>query len=143
MSTEAIKAIAYQLYEDFNEAFRTRNPNVLEETISANIVDHNPAPGQAPGLEGVKQYVLMFCAAFPDLQNTVEDLIAEGDKVVARLTVRGAHTGAFMGIPPTGKPVVVTLMEILRIADGKVVERWGQFDNLGLMQQLGVIPASG
>ena len=143
MSTEAIKATAYQLYEDFNKAFRTRNPNVLEEVISANIVDHNPAPGQAVGLEGVKQYAAMFSSAFPDIQNIVEDLIAEGDKVVSRLTVRGTHTGTFMGIPPTGKQVVVTLMEILRITDGKVVERWGQFDTLGLMQQLGVIPASG
>jgi len=70
-------------------------------------------------------------------------MIAEGEKVVSRLTVHGVHQGDFQGIPPTGKAVMQTGIDILRLAGGKVIERWGEFDNLGLMQQLGVIPASG
>ena len=85
----------------------------------------------------------MYLTAFPDLHFTVEDLIAEGDKVVARLTVRGTQQGAFMGIPPTGKHVTVTGIDINRLAGGKSVEHWLNMDTLGLLQQLGVIPAPG
>ena len=82
----------------------------------------------------------MFLKAFPDLHLTVEDMIAEGDKVVTRFTSRGTQTGAFMGIPPTGKQVTVSSIVIARIADGKIVEEWGLDDQMGMLQQLGVIP---
>ena len=85
----------------------------------------------------------MYLTAFPDLYFTVEDLIAEGDKAVARLTVRGTQQGVFMGIPPTGKHVTVTAIDINRFAGGKSVEHWLNMDTLGLLQQLGVIPAPG
>jgi predicted ester cyclase len=82
-----------------------------------------------------------FRAAFPDIACPVEDSIAEGDKVMVRTTCRGTHKGVFAGVPPTGKQVTMPGMVIYRIADGKVVDRWGLFDDLGLMMQVGAIPA--
>lgn len=140
MSAEDNKALARRVYDAFTRAVSTGNFSLLDEVIAADAVDHNPAPGQTSGLEGVKQIFGMFGAAFPDLHFTVEDQIAEGDKVVSRVTAHGTHQGDFQGVPPTGKPVTQTGIDILRIVGGKVVERWGEFDNLGLMQQLGVVP---
>ena len=140
MSTEENKTVARRAYDAFNQGLRTGNLAALDEVIAANMVDHNPAPGQGPGLEGAKQVFTQFFAAFPDLQFTVEDMIAEGDKVASRITARGTHKGDFQGIPATGKQVMQTGIDILRIAGGKVVERWGQFDDLGMLQQLGVVP---
>ncbi len=137
MSTEQNKAIVRRVYEIFN----AQDLDALDELAAPNFVDHNPSPGQAPGLEGTKQAFRMFFAAFPDFQITVEDMIAEGDKVVARVRVTGTHQGEFMGIPATGVQFTQTGIDIVRIANGKGVERWGEFDNLGLMQQLGVIPS--
>jgi predicted ester cyclase len=85
----------------------------------------------------------MFYSAYPDLHTTIEDMIAEGDKVVTRLTFGGTHQGTFQGIPPTGKQVTITGIQILRIADSKLVEHRSEFDALGMMQQLGVISAMG
>ena len=143
MSTEENKALMRRAYEAFNNAIRTGDFSPLGEVIAADIVDHNPGPGQAPGLEGVVQAFTMLRAAFSDFQITPEDVIAEGDKVVARVTIRAKHTGTFMGIPPTGKEVAQTGIDIVRIAGGKAVERWGEFDNVGLMQQLGAMPGPG
>jgi len=143
MSTEENKALARRAYEAFNQAIRTGNWSAVEELVAADLVDHNPAPGQGPGFEGVKQVFSQFRAAFPDFAFTVEDMIAEGDKVVSRLTARGTHKGDFQGVPATGKQVMQTGIDIVRIAGGKAVERWGEFDNLGLLQQLGVVPTPG
>lgn len=85
----------------------------------------------------------MYRAAFPDVQSTIEDTIAEGDKVVTRWTARGTHRGALMGIPPTGKELTVTGMGILRIEGGRIMEAWGIFDQFGMLQQIGVIPTPG
>ena len=82
----------------------------------------------------------MLRAGFPDLHVTVEDIIAEGDKVVGRTTIRGSHTGEFMGMAPTGKQFTIQAIDVMRFAGGKVVEHWGNQDDLGMMQQLGVIP---
>lgn len=112
-----------------------------DELIAENLVDNNPAPGQGPGREGHKQVLLAFRSAFPDLSFTTDDIIAEGDKVVLRFTARGTHQGDLMGIPATGKAITMSGIEILRIADGRIAERWSQEDEMGLMQQLGVIPA--
>ncbi len=143
MSTEENKAVARRVYETFNTAMRTGNLALLDEVLAADAVDHNPAPGQGPGLEGVKQAFGMFRAAFSDLRFEVEDMIAEGDKVVSRVNFSMKHTGEFMGIPPTNKQVTQEGIDILRIAGGKVVERWGLFDNMALMQQLGAMPPPG
>ncbi len=113
----------------------------VDALFAADVVDHNAFPGQPPGVEGVKQIVALFRAAFPDLQITNEEILADGDRAVLRWNAQGTHQGELAGIPATGKRVRMTGIDILRIADGKVVERWGEYNSLELMQQLGVIPA--
>ena len=141
MSAEENKAIARRGYEAINQ----NNLDALDEVVAPDITDHDPAPGQAPGLEGVKQWFSSMHTAFPDFRMNVEDMIAEGDKVVARVRLSGTHQGEFMGIDATGNRVTITGIDILRVnADGKIVEHWGNFDDLGMMQQLGVMePPSG
>jgi steroid delta-isomerase-like uncharacterized protein len=113
----------------------------LEEFIAADFVSHSTPPGLAPGIEGVKQMVSIFQNAFPDMDGAIEDVVAEGDKVVVRFSTTGTHQGEFFGIPPTGKRIRSTGINIFRIANGKIVEHWNNADDLGLMQQLGVIPS--
>jgi steroid delta-isomerase-like uncharacterized protein len=140
MSTEENKAIDRRLVE---EGFNKGNMAILEEFIAVDCVDHAAPPGMPPGREGVKQFFAMFRSAFPDLHFTIEDVVAEGDKVVTRSTWHGTHRGDFLGLPATGKQVAVTGIDITRYADSKAVEHWGNQDLLGLMQQLGVIPSQG
>ncbi len=140
MSTEDNKAAVRKAYETANQG----NPSLFVDTfIDPNQIDHNAPPGMPGGIEGARQVVAMFWTAFPDLHVTVEDMIAEGDKVVARVTFSGTQQGAFMGIPPTGKHATWKVIDINRIAGGKSVEHWMEMDALGMMQQLGVIPAPG
>jgi steroid delta-isomerase-like uncharacterized protein len=91
--------------------------------------------------EGHRQYSEAMIAAFPDIERSIEDLVAEGDKVVARWTARGTHTGDFQGLPPSGKVATSSGITIFRIADGRIVEEWSESDMLGLLQQLGAIPS--
>ena len=139
MSAEENKALFRRLVDEF---INTGNEAVADEVMTPDFVEHEELGGP-PTREGVKQFFAMFRAAFPDLRVTIEDMIAEGDKVVARLTMRGTHQGEFLGIPPTGKQVTMGVIDIVRVADGKAVEHWGISDQLGLMQQLGAIPAPG
>ena len=140
MSTEDNKAVVRRFYE---EVMNQKKRAVLDEVFDLNVVDHFAPPGTPGGLEGARQTLGMFLSAFPDLHFTVEDLIAEGDKVVARATLSGTQQGTFMGIPATGKHVTMTGIEINRFEGGKSVEHWVEMDTLGLMQQLGVIPPPG
>ncbi len=135
MSAEENKAILRQAYDAINQ----NNLDALDEVVASDITDHDAGPGQAPGLEGVKQLFSSIHTAFPDFRMNVEDMIAEGEKVVARVSWSGTHQGEFMGIAPTGNRVEVSGIDILRITDGKIAEHWGKFDELGMMQQLGVI----
>jgi predicted ester cyclase len=139
ISTEENKALIRRFYEEFNK----KNLVALDDIIDLNAVDHSAPPGQPGGIEGARQFAGMILTAFPDLHFTVEDMIAEGDKVVARVTFRGTHQGTFMSFSPTGKHVTSTGIEINRIAGGKVVEHWNNYDDLGLLQQLGVVPSMG
>jgi len=140
MSTEDNKAVVRRFYE---EVLNQKKRAVLDEVFDPNVVDHFAPPGTPGGLEGARQTLGMFLSAFPDLHFTVEDMIAEGDRVVARATMSGTQQGPFMGIPPTGKHVTITGIDINRFVGGKSVEHWVEMDRLGLMQQLGVIPALG
>ena len=140
MSTEQNNALIRRFYE---EVLNKKNTAVIDELLDPNQVNHSLPPGMPADLEGSKQFIGMFLTGFPDLHFTVEDMIAEGDTVVARLTARGTHQGAFMGIPPTGKHVTVTAIDINRLVGGKSVEHWLEMDTLGMMQQLGVIPSPG
>jgi predicted ester cyclase len=110
--------------------------------LADNFVEHNEVPGIPPTKDGVVLYFQALIAAFPDFQMDVEDVIAGGDKAVARVRVTGTHVGEFMGISATGMPVSVDLIDITRFGDdGLAREHWGVVDQLALMQQLGVIPA--
>jgi steroid delta-isomerase-like uncharacterized protein len=139
MSTEENK----ELVRRYQEAYNTNNMDALDEIVAPNLISHSLMPGLAPGRESLRQLQQLTLAAFPDFHTTIEDLIAEGDKVVARCTTRGTHKGEFLGIPPSGKPFTFTWISIFRIADGKIVEHWGEEDALGWLQQLGAIPPMG
>jgi steroid delta-isomerase-like uncharacterized protein len=119
------------------------NIDVIDELCSPEFVNHSAPPGMPADCEGVKLVTAMFRQAFPDSYFTVEDMIAEGDKVATRKTFHGTHEGEFLGIPPTGRPVSIGLIDIVRVADGRVVEHWSIGDSLGMMEQLGVIPQPG
>jgi steroid delta-isomerase-like uncharacterized protein len=123
------------------EAFGSGDVDRLEELIAPDVVDHDPYnPFASEGLEGVKKGVNMYREAFPDLQFTIEDQIAEGDKVATRWTGTGTHQGELMGAAPTGKSATVTGIAIDRIEGGKIVETWGNWDTLAMMQNVGLIP---
>jgi steroid delta-isomerase-like uncharacterized protein len=112
------------------------------DILADDFVEHEESSGLAPTKDGVKAFFRMYLAAFPELRMTAEDVLASGDKVVARVRATGTHHGAFMGMPATGRSVDVQLIDILRFGDdGLVHEHWGVFDALAMMQQLGAIPA--
>jgi predicted ester cyclase len=138
MSLEQNKAIVRRCIE---EAFNKGNAAAMDEFLAPNVVPHPLPPGVSHDLEGLKRFFTTLLAAFPDYCLTIEDMVAEGDKVVIRSTIGGTHKGEFMGIAPTGKKVTWTAIEIWRIEGGKVVEIWGEVDQVGMMQQLGVVPA--
>ncbi len=141
MSTEQNKAIARR---NFEEAWNKQNLAVVDELFATDYIGHFAIHSEpVSGIEAYKQFMSGYFVAFPDARFTIEDILAEGDRVVARWTVRGTHKGELSGIPPTGKQVTVTGMWILRVAGGKIAEQWGIFDALGLMQQLGVVPPPG
>ncbi len=140
MSTETNEVIARRFAEEVTNQKRL---DVADEIIAADHVFYMPGIPPVRGLEAWKQLASIYFTAFPDFQVTVEDVIAEGDKVVARFTFSGTHQGEFQGIPPTGKQVTATGIDIYRIVDGKMLEHWAQIDALGMLQQLGVIPEMG
>jgi len=140
MSTEENKAKQRRVWE---EAFNKGDLSVADELFAPNYVYHGPIGMEYKGPEGFKQMVTMFRNAFPDLHVTVEDMVAEGDKVVSRFTFTGTHKGELMGIAPTGKQVTIAGTVIVRWVGGKEVEAWGSEDLLGMMQQLGVVPPMG
>ena len=136
MSTVENKAIVRRFVD---EVQNRHDLGALDELFSPDFVDHSGI-SPSPGLEGTKQFFTMFFTAFPDIQATIHDQIAEGSKVVTRKTFHGTHQGEFMGIPPTGKRVAIDVIDIFRISDGKITAHWAVADMLGLMQQLGVVP---
>lgn len=139
MPAEENKTIVCRVMD---EAWNQGNLAAIDELYAADYVDHAPGHG-GPGREGVKRTIQMFRSAFPDLRGTLEDLIAEGDKVAFRYTAAGTHQGDLMGIAPTGKRVSMDGIAIVRIANGKIMEGWGGFDALGLLRQLGAVSIGG
>jgi|RhiMetdeSRZDD1v2_1073273.scaffolds.fasta_scaffold97765_3 steroid delta-isomerase-like uncharacterized protein len=141
MSIEQNKALARQLVE---EVLNRGDMSRADELLAADFIEHEELPPGVPtGREAPKQLTTMLRSAFPDFKATINDLIAEGDKVVIHMTWNGTQQGEFMGIPPTGKRISVGIFDILRIAEGQIVEHWGLMDRMAMMQQLGVIPAPG
>jgi steroid delta-isomerase-like uncharacterized protein len=139
MSAEENKRISRRVVD---EAFTEGNLDVIDELVAENFVNHDPAapPDLPPGREGFKELVRFYRSAFPDAELKTDDQIAEGDKVVSRWTGRGTHQGDFAGIPATGRQTTVTGITIDRIEGGRIVESWNEFNQLGLLQQLGAIP---
>ena len=139
MSTEQNKALVRQMVD---EIFNQGNLSQANEFLAPDFAEREELPPGIPrDREGVKQLTTILRNAFPDFKATIDDVIAEDDKVVIRQTWSGSHKGEFMGIPATGRRVSFGVIDIIRIADGKFVEHWGQMDSMSLMQQLGVIPA--
>jgi steroid delta-isomerase-like uncharacterized protein len=139
MSSETNKTVSRRFFE---EVFSKGKLNLLDELITTDHVNNGPGnPPELPtGIEGTKQLVTLYRNAFPDLRFTVDEQIAEGDKVVTRWTGQGTHKGELLGIPATGKSSTVTGIIIDRLVNGKIAESWGVFDQFGMLQQLGVIP---
>ena len=140
MSVKENKAFIDRMTKEF---WNTGNMAVIGEFYSADYVGHDPSGLHAGDLAQFKQSAQAIFTGFPDLRVSIDDLVAEGDKVVKRWTAHSTHTGEFMGIPATGNPVETTGIHIYRIAGGKIAEVWANSDSLGMMQQLGVIPPMG
>jgi len=135
MSTETNKAIIRRY---FDQVLNEQQHDLAEEFLVENIELHGT--GLLPGLEVVKQFLTMFAAAFPDGHYTVEDVIAEGDRVVARTSFKGTHKADLQGIPATGKAVSMPSITVFRLDNGKISEGWVINDELGMMQQLDLMP---
>ena len=139
MSIEDNKNIVRRFFE---EGPSKGDLGAADELLAANFALHTPIPS-APGIKGMNEVIIACRSAFEHLNVTVEDMVAEEDRVVSRFTARGIHKGAFMDLGPTGKSITMTGMEIFRIENGKIAELWGEANLLGLMQQLGILPPLG
>lgn len=141
MSTEENKAL---LRRAWDEVYGHGRVDSIEELVSDDVIAHEP-DGEVRGIEELKRYLAAYLAAFPDTSVTVEDVVAEADKVVSRYTVRGTHLGATQEYgPATGKQVAIEGITLYHFRDGKLAEMWDRYDNLAVMQQLGLVePSSG
>ncbi len=140
MTTEANKASARRFVD---EVVNRGNLALIDELLAPDFIDHSAPPGVPPNREGAKSFFAMLRGAFPDLHSTVDDQIAEGDKVAQRITAHGTMKGEFAGMPPSGKSATWQSIHILRFANGKTVEHWAVQDQLGMLQQLGFAEAPG
>jgi predicted ester cyclase len=136
MSAEENKAIIRRYIE---EAWNKGNVNIIDQVMADNYARYIPGPELPLDREGQKQRIRAFRLAFPDFHLTIDDMVAEGDKVAFRMTGTGTQHGTFMGIAPTGRQTTITIIDIARFASGKIVEHWGNRDELGMLLQLGVI----
>jgi steroid delta-isomerase-like uncharacterized protein len=134
MTSEQKKSIV----NDFWKAFEADDHATLNELLASDFLAHSPISPEPIGREAHLQGVSMFNTAFSDRHFSVESMITEGDTVATRTTMRGTHTGEFLGHPPTGKQIETTGLTMERIVDGKIVERWFNFDTAGVMQELGI-----
>ncbi len=134
-SVEQNEAVVRQVLSLIDE----RKLDEAFELYALDYIYHGPA-GELRGRDGIRGLWEVFLTGFPDLHSTIEDMVSEGDKVVLRWRVEGTHTGEFMGVAPSNKKITLGVTEIFRVENGQLVEAWDQFDQLGLMQQIGAIP---
>jgi len=125
-----------EVYRRVIDAISCGDADALDGLLAADVVDHNPMPGQAPGLEGFKEWMGAVRASFPDLTGSIEDVVAEGDRVAGRVTWYGTHHGPFAGHAATGRPVSFTAIHIVRLADGRIAEWWGAANVLDAIEQI-------
>lgn len=135
MTTEENKVVLRRFVE---EVVNTGDVDLVPRFVSTDFVDHDPPPGASPDISGIRRAFARVRVAFPDFHATVEDLIAEGDRVAYRWTFRGTHLGDLGNVPPTGKVATWSAIGVARFMDGKMTERWQQLDTAGLLRQLGV-----
>lgn len=138
MSAEDLK----DAYRRIIDAISRGDPEALNILVAPDVVDHNPIPNQAPGLEGVKQWMAAVRTSFPDLQGIVQDVVAEGDRVAARMTWHGTHRGEFLGLLPTNQRVSFSAFHLVRFSGSLAVEWWGTADLLEALRQLGATVSS-
>ena len=136
MSQEANKKAAQR----FGEAVNSGDYSLFHEVVAPDVIDHDPAPGQGPGPEGYAQFFSQMRNAFPDMKVAVEHMVADEDNVSIAYKLTGTHQGDFQGVPPTGRRIEARGMQIARFEDGKMVERWGSSDELGILKQTGADP---
>lgn len=137
LDTERYKAMDRRVVD---EIINGGNLDVADELFAPEYVYHGPGGQELRGPEGFKQLITVYRTAFPDIELTVKDMIAEGDRLAVRFTIHGTHEGDLMGIPPTGKKISITGNIVYRIEDGMFVESWETFEQMTMMQQLGVLP---
>jgi predicted ester cyclase len=142
MSAKDLKALTRHLFEEWSKG-KVAAMAAMDATIATNIVFHGGSGMEIRGIKDLKQYISAICDAFPDVHYTIDDIVAEGDKVVIRDTWTGTNKGAFMGIPPTNKKMTMWEIQMAKVVGGKFVETWSRYDTLGLMQQFGIIPTPG
>ncbi len=141
MSTEDNKAVVRRFCD---EVMNGRNPAVLDDILAPAFEGFKvEGEAQSQNREEFKQTTAMILNAFPDFHQTIHDWVAEKDKVVTRWTIQGTQQGEYLGVPPTGKQIKATGMDIFRVVDGKIVEHWVEVDMFGTMQQLSMIPPMG
>jgi steroid delta-isomerase-like uncharacterized protein len=139
VSVDQNRAIARRYIDEF---WSRGNVAAVDELIATDYVVHDPGtPGRAGGTDGEKQVHAMYRSVFPDLRFSVDDVLGEGDRAVVRWTARGTHRGELLGIAPTGKLITIPGTSIVRIANGKIAEHWLNWDTVGMLQQMGAIPA--
>jgi steroid delta-isomerase-like uncharacterized protein len=139
-TSDANKKVMQRFYD---EVVNAGNLDLIDELLTDDFVEHEAFPGIAPDRAGVKQFFGLFKQAFPDGTFTVEDVVAEGERVVARVTIRGTQQGEFMGVPPTGKQIEIQAIDIVQFRDGVATAHWGVSDTAGMLMQLGALPAPG
>ncbi len=139
MSIEQNKAMVLRYFEAMNAVYETGDFSPLDGLIAPDYVYHAET-GDLRGIEGMRELVSAYRAAFPNVRFTVEDIVAEGDRVVVRFTAVGTQRGEFLGIAPTGKAISVSVIDLLRLRDGQIVEDWERFDLLNMLTQLGAPP---
>jgi steroid delta-isomerase-like uncharacterized protein len=130
----------HALVERFVDAANAGDYRAFDGLVAPDYVDHDPIPGQPPGAAGLAMAYGVWASTFPDIKFTLEDIVAEDDLVVARGVNEGTNTGAFMGIPPTGRPMRWTATRMFRVQDGRISEGWINLDMVGLLVQMGVMP---
>lgn len=137
MSVEQNKAAVKRFYD---EVVNQARMELIDDLVAPNFIEHEQFPGLGNDREGLKQFFQMMRTAFPDLRIDAHDLLAEGDKVVARATMSGTHQGEFMGVPATGRKISVAVVDLVQFEQGKAVAHWGLTDTMSMLQQLGVMP---
>ena len=135
--TQQSKAVMRRFYEEF---WCNGNEDAVDELVSEDVVDHQRPEGWPAGREGIRMLVRVWREGFPDMRETIEDMIAEDDKVVCRFTIDATNTVPFLGMPPTGRRIRISGIDIVRVRDGRICEFWYNEDALGLYQQLGIAP---